>query len=222
MESENRYKKLREDFEFKPNGYRITQDDLANIFKKRGYESLGSRSIIGKIETGKRDVSPYELKGYCEVFNTTSDYLLEIRDTQQKDEDIAMISKTTGLNEDSINTLKILKNSEYMDILNYIMSDYFSFGDFLYNINLYLDNEFDTPIHFDEKTHRYVESIDNISNNPILITDKEKYISIGKKLSNKPSDYKMIFVPVSILESHAMQQIQAQLNKWKREYKEGK
>ena len=34
---ENRYKKLREDFEFTPNGYRMTADQLATIFKERGF-----------------------------------------------------------------------------------------------------------------------------------------------------------------------------------------
>lgn len=72
---ENRYKKLREDFEFTPNGYRMTADQLATIFKERGYDTL-THSAIRKIETDNRNVSEYELKGYCEVFNTTSDYLL--------------------------------------------------------------------------------------------------------------------------------------------------
>ena len=39
---ENRYKKLREDFEFTPNGYRMTADQLATIFKERGYDTFNS------------------------------------------------------------------------------------------------------------------------------------------------------------------------------------
>lgn len=219
---ENRYKKIREDYEFTKHGHRMTMEELADIFKTKGYSSL-TYSAIRKIETNNRNVSEYELKGYCEVFNTTSDYLLGIRDTKPVDENIAMISKTTGLSENAIEALKIIRHSDYINTLNFIMRDYALLGAFLSNIELYLNNKFDTPVHFDDRLGIFVESKD-VSDNPILISSKEKYVSIGRKLDYEVAGqtaFETLSVPVSILESHALHCIQQLLDDWKKEYKKG-
>ena len=134
--------------------------------------------------------------------------------------DIEFISQKTGLNKKSIDTLNILKRSEYIGILNYIMSDYAILGRFLSNLSLYFDNDYDTPVHYDKKLGICVES-DDITNSPIISTNGEKYVSIGKKLDydvcGKPA-YSTIHVPVSILESHALHCIQAQIDDWKQNY----
>lgn len=88
---ENRYKKIREDFEFTEKGYRLTTNKLADIFTKKGYSTL-TDNAIRKIETDKRKVSEYELRGYCEVFNTTSDYLLGFTNVSSIDKEALAIS----------------------------------------------------------------------------------------------------------------------------------
>ena len=102
---ENRYKKIREDFEFTEKGYRLTTKNLAEIFKAKGYSTL-TDNAIRKIETGKRNVSEYELHGYCEVFNTTSDYLLGFTNVSSTDREALAISSVTGLSDKSLNELK--------------------------------------------------------------------------------------------------------------------
>lgn len=102
---ENRYKKIREDYEFTKQGCRLTMEELAEIFKKKGYSTL-TYNAIRKIETDRRNVSDYELKAYCEVFDTTADFLLGISNFKPIDEDVAMISKVTGLSDISIDRLK--------------------------------------------------------------------------------------------------------------------
>lgn len=196
---------------------KMTQGELAkelNIDRNRIQQLETSPKVIPKEE---------ELRAYCEHFNTTSDYLLGIRKTKPLDENIAMINKSTGLNEKAIETLKILKKSEYIDIINFIMSDYALFGRFLSNLSLYFDNDYDTPVHYDKKLGICVES-DDITDSPIISTNGEKYMSIGKKLDydvcGNPA-YETIHVPVSILESHALHCIQAQIDDWKQKYKKG-
>ena len=134
--------------------------------------------------------------------------------------DIEFISQKTGLNKKSIDTLNILKRREYIGILNYIMSDYAILGRFLSNLSLYFDNDYDTPVHYDKKLGICVES-DDITDSPIISTNGEKYVSIGKKLDydvcGNPA-YATIHVPVSILESHALHCIQAQIDDWKQNY----
>lgn len=155
---------------------------------------------------------------YCNFFNCEADYLLGYIDfpTKQTQD----IYELTGLNEKSIETLKILKRSEYIGILNYIMSDYAILGRFLSNLSLYFDNDYDTPVHYDKKLGICVES-DDITDSPIISTNGEKYVSIGKKLDydvcGNPA-YSTIHVPVSILESHALHCIQAQIDDWKQNY----
>ena len=93
---ENRYKKIRENFELTKHGCRITADKLAEIFKERGYSTL-TGNAIRKIETDKRYVSEVELKAYIEVFNTTSDYLLGFTNDPTRQNDRLSASNLTGL-----------------------------------------------------------------------------------------------------------------------------
>lgn len=217
---ENRYKKIREDYEFTPQGHRMTMEELAEIFKKKGYSTL-TYNAIRKIETNKRNVYECEMKGYIEVFHTTADYLLGFTGEPSKNEDRLTVSNVTGLNGNAIKTLEILKGSECTDILNYIMDDYYTFATFLSNLSLYFDNEYDTPVHFDKEKGIFVESGD-ITENSIVRTNGERYLSVGKRLDNDVCGhpaYKSISVPVSILESHALHCIQETINLWKQKYR---
>lgn len=227
---ENRYKKLREDFEFTPNGYRMTADQLATIFKKRGYSTL-THSAIRKIETDNRNVTEHELKGYCEVFNTTSDYLLGISNVSTIDKDTVMIGRMTGLSDAAIQTLiscktgGILADKDFptIDLLNFILSDKVLFHDFLNYLGLYINNTYDTPCYLDPDKHVYVPvPDDNIRNTPFVVAKNERYIAIGKKQTEKvcgEDAYQTINLPVSLLESHAIRIVQSVIDKWKNKYK---
>ncbi len=111
---------------------KMTQDELAkklNIDRNRIQQLETSPKVIPKEE---------ELRAYCEHFNTTSDYLLGIRDTRPVDENLAMISKVTGLSDRSIQVLKKwnkLKKTPIngingyggtdIDALNLLLEDYY-------------------------------------------------------------------------------------------------
>lgn len=79
---------------------KMTQDELASIIQIE-------RNRIQALETSPKVIPKYEeLKAYCDYFNTTADYLLGINPAKPKDEDISMISRTTGLSDISIDRLK--------------------------------------------------------------------------------------------------------------------
>lgn len=106
----------------------MTQDQLA---EKLGIE----RNRIQQLETSHKAIpKDYELKAYCDFFNTTSDYLLNLRDTKPVDENIAMISKVTGLTGTSIETMKKMSNQQKL-IINKLIerSDFFFIQDALRN-----------------------------------------------------------------------------------------
>ncbi len=131
---ENRYKKLREDYEFKENGRRITMKELSNIFIQKGYTSL-THGAIRKLETGQRKLKNIdEVIAYSKFFNVTADYLLGMRDNAVVDENLAMIGRVTGLSDKSIETLKLwVKESkenqlfimDELSVLNMILEDYY-------------------------------------------------------------------------------------------------
>lgn len=226
MKKENIYKQLREQTETDTTPA-LTQGELAAIFENEGNPL--SQSVISKLENQQKEpptTSPDVIKAYATHFNVTADYLLGIRDTKSIDENIAMISKVTGLSEQAIETLKQLHKAhgfnKNMGILNFIMSDTQAFALFLNNLNLFIDNEYDIPIHMEiEGTNRkFVENIDVISNS-ILATGEERSIEIGKctgEYQGQPL-YDFISVPVSILEDYAMQRMQKQMIKWQEKYK---
>ncbi len=180
---ENRYKKIREDFEFTENGYRMTQEKLADIFKQKGYPTL-NHSAIRKIETGNRKVTEYELKGYCEVFKTTSDYLLGIRNTKPVDENLAMISEVTGLNEDAIATLKRLKSNDgctyighnEMNTLNFLLSSYIDIAELLAHIQDFFFTSHKIPVFHTGK----LKNIDGVVTPECIVPDN-KYDVIKTK-----------------------------------------
>lgn len=106
----------------------MTQEQLA--------EKLGiDRNRIQQLETSHKAIpKDYELKAYCDFFNTTSDYLLNLRDTKPVDENIAMISKVTGLTGTSIEIMKEMSNQQKL-IINKLIerSDFFFIQDALRN-----------------------------------------------------------------------------------------
>ncbi len=125
MNNENRFKKLRLETKTKKNKP-LGQDQLAEEFEKLGFPI--SQSVISKTETSKKyppTSSITTIQAYCEYFNTTSDYLLGIRDIQQKDENLAMVSKVTKLSGKSIERLINANTEQTIIIDTFIKSDYF-------------------------------------------------------------------------------------------------
>ena len=207
-----------------PNWYK--KNRIVELRKEAGYNQTQVSEKIGCVlktyqnyEQGHNYPTLEYASKLANLYNVSIDYLLGRSDCRRIED--SYISEKTGLDDNAIQTLKIIKRSGYIvDLINFIMRDYAIYGSFLSNLSLYLDNDYDTPVHFDEKKGRYVESEEPGEN--IMLTNGEKTVTIGKKLNYEvlgAPAYGTIHVPVSILESHALHCIQKQLDEWKKEYK---
>ena len=201
-------------------------NELSNEYIKE-YKADIIRQEIGKVENKDKFPQLFLIDGYSKYFHVTSDYLLGLRDTKPVDENIAMISKVTGLSNDAIETLKSLKNvydfDKDMKIFNYIMSDRRLFSLFLSDLRNYIEPEYDVPIHpvQDEKTKniKYVENIDIESDSIFVNTERCVYVGKENGQFNGEPLYDIMGIPISNLASLSMLQIQEILLKWKEKYK---
>lgn len=220
----NKYKELRMQTETDQSAA-LTQLQLSQIFEAEGYPV--TQSVISKLETSTDPVPTQSLsvlEAYSKHFNVTTDYLLGIRETKQIDENIAMISKVTGLDECSIISLKQLRAGNAMDdffnTLNFtIGNDTSLFISLIEAIRLYLDGNFDTPMHFENNT--FVPMDDGFSTSPITASN-ERCVLIGSyddKLCKGNGGYRTMSIPISILkEAYAIQSIQKILNELKNKW----
>lgn len=219
---ENRYKKIREDYEFTEQGHRMTMEELSDIFKSKGYSSL-TYSAIRKIETGARNVSEYELKGYREVFNTTADYLLGFIDEPSRNESKITTSNVTGLNGKSIRTLEVLKQSIDIDTINFIMSDTHLFVLFLSYLRDYIEPGFTIPLHPEQdkntKNISYVENLDVESDSILANNGRRIYIGKENGEHNGKPLYAHKGILVSELSTLNLLRIQEILQIWKDKFK---
>lgn len=87
----------------------------------KDYDVEPIRQEISKVEKNGKFPQSYLIEGYCKYFNVTSDYLLGIRNNAVVDENIAMIGKTTGLNDEAILKLKSASQNEKL-ILNALIN----------------------------------------------------------------------------------------------------
>lgn len=110
--------------------------ELANEKYIKDYSIDVIRQEIGKVESKGKFPQLFLIDGYSKYFHVTSDYLLGLRDTKPVDENIAMISKKTGLSDTAIETLsswyEYQKNMKRdyqeqiyfpIEILNILLSD---------------------------------------------------------------------------------------------------
>ncbi len=198
----------------------VEQKDTYRSEKEKRDNAIDS--VRKKILKHLNSDTPRELQGeftiaYCKLFKCDADYLLgNINLPTREDTDI---NKKTGLNENAIQTLKILKRSDYIEFINFIMKDYAKFGRFLSSISLYFDNDYDTPVHYDTEKQIYVESEE--PEDTIMLFGNEKTIVVGRKTGDEVLGYpayETIHLPTTILESHAMHCIQLQLDEWKQDF----
>lgn len=215
--SENPYKALREDFEYLPNGYKLTSDRLADEFQDKSkpyYCATLNGNTIRKIENYHRQVYENEMKAYCLRFNTTADFLHGFTSVKYKDNATnEMIERITGLSSDAIDTLTKLKSGKYynqhkfdyaLHTLNLILSTYenanlfeliyhFLFGN--YEIMGHYD-EMGQPIYdgsevfISDRYNANMMSIDStIVNKAILQTITDQLEFWKRSLADKKDDY---------------------------------
>lgn len=181
-----------------------------------------SRNRIQQLEKSPKVIpTSEELKAYCDYFNTTSDYLLGIRKTKPADENLAMISKSTGLNESSIDTLKTICkywDEDLINVVNYMLQNTNTFIDFLSNLSLYMHNEYTTPLFYDPQTGKFVDCSYHTPTGDGITFGKQEVIDNKGTLG-----WRVKGVSTNILESHAILQLLNIISEWKKNYnpKEG-
>ena len=110
----------------------LTQQQLAKKLHR-------NRETINQWENHSRDLKSEDIKALAEFFKTSADYLLGITHTPENDVTLKEISKTTGLNEKSINTLIDYKTltAENTDLINKMLSHNEQFEKLLEEIKNY-------------------------------------------------------------------------------------
>ena len=81
------------------------------------------RGTIAKYETQKRIPSYEHLTAFSEYFNVSTDYLLGIAKNKTPDPDITMICDYTGLSDDAIQTLNIIKGLNVSDTVSALIAE---------------------------------------------------------------------------------------------------
>lgn len=215
--------------ELKKNYLKQYQEQRANNFKylrvtvakennlTRFSELVGIPATrISELEHGHREPSQYHILTYRDYFFrqyniiVSTDYLYGFTDIIENKN--AIFADDIGLSEESINTLKKVKENwdiKENNTLNYVMKDSDAFIDFLKWLSIYIDNEYTIPIYYDSKTREYIDCGYHTSNGD--------GITFGKQITdNKGNDgYKIIGVGVDIIESHAMIQMQEIIKTWR-------
>ena len=224
--SENIFKDLR-------NEKGLTSDELSEKFKKMGYGTLTGQAIR-KIEMkNPRQLTVSEYEAYSKVFNVSVDYLMGLKDTRTKDENINMICKATGLTESSVDTLKALKKNrikykdsrtiQLIDMLNIILSDEVLCEMFLDTLCMVFENPFDTQLHYDKKKKTLIsdivtlETLKDIEGMEVLSMD-ENYIIVGSTTDKGLRR----FIPLSFLDTYNKEQLSKIIDTYKKRYSESK
>lgn len=195
----------------------IAHMTLTEFSKQTGIQ----KSNLSALENGDRDLSLFNIQVYKTFFaqkynlDISTDYLLGYSNNKYADENYQMITRITGLTDESINTLKKNHNGNTADVfddtLNYLISkDFMLFSRFIDAIGMYFDEGYDTPMCWNKELGKFVPIDDGLSNNPIVKV-AEKSVLIGNGHATRS-------IPVSALkESYSMYCIQIILEELKKE-----
>lgn len=207
--------------------------DIAKMPKQVDFQRVMgfTKSDLSNLENGDKPLSLFHIHAYKTYFkdnfnlDISTDFLLGYTDIMKNES--MDIAKDLGLSDDAIKTLKTIKfrsiksisdsPSKQLNILNYILKSEKEFEDFLTNLALFMDNNYETSVFWDNEKHRYVDT-------GYRSADGEIGVTFGYLTKdNKGNDgYKTIGVGIDILESHAMLKMQEIIKTWKNSYKKQK
>lgn len=202
---------------------KLSQSNLIEKLEEKYNVKIG-RNTLSDLENGNyANISLDFLIAFADICKCDVGYLLGEYDHRTiENEDISNI---TGLSESAIETLKTLKSytEKYQDVsgrfteldcLNYIMNDSHQFMEFLDNTASYIDNDFTTPLHYEDKL-------------PVASQQPNGFpeITIGKPIGEFP-DGKTMFslrgMPLEVVETHFFLEAQNAIRDWKKQYQNKK
>lgn len=195
-------------------------EELLNKKYISNYTPNAIRQEISKVENENKIPQLYLIEGYCKYFKVTSDYLLGISENKYADENYQMITRTTGLSDNSISNLKKMHNGnntdDFFKTLNMLIgTDFELFTTFIDAINLYFDDSFNTSMTI---SNNVFKPINNLSDTILNNTENLLYIgSYDNKLCNGTGGYYVKGLPISLLKEayslHAIETILEELKK---------
>lgn len=101
------------------------------------------KSNLSALENGDRDLSLFNIQVYKAFFSEkynldiSTDYLLGYSKNKYADENYQMITRTTGLTDESIDCLKTLKfDDDKLKLLNLLIGNYELFSELLQNLDV--------------------------------------------------------------------------------------
>jgi len=90
------------------------------ISQKELGDAIGiTRQSISLYTMGQRTPDIDVLKNLCEYFNVSADYLVGLAEVETRDMDIKEISKKTGLSEEAIHAIEMIREWDHFSGINY-------------------------------------------------------------------------------------------------------
>lgn len=117
----------------------IAHMTLTEFSKQTGIQ----KSNLSALENGDRDLSLFNIQVYKTFFaqkynlDISTDYLLGYSNNKYADENYQMITRITGLTDESIDCLKTLKfDDDKLKLLNLLIGNYELFSELLQNLDV--------------------------------------------------------------------------------------
>lgn len=165
---------------------------------------------ISKPDGSTVPLNSENLEKLSKIYSVSTDYILGLSDYTSDYNNL--IGEQTGLTNKAIdNLIRLNKHwkATNISILNYIMSDYSTFCEFLNYLNYYFDNEYTIPLYRDNN-HQFKEC-----NNPL------NGIALGKKVLDNAGNQGFEIYSDSVenfVSSYAMYNINRIINQWRDSY----
>lgn len=196
----------------------IAKMSLTEFSKQTGIQ----KSNLSALENGDRELSLFNIQVYKTFFSNrydldiSTDYLLGYSRNKYADENYQMISKVTGLNDSSIDCLKLINSNddglETLSTLNLLMSNYDRFSALLNNIDIILNpTAFKTQAIVQDETFLNNEEI---YNNYIELENNEHFAFVKEDIHG--NEIGALVIDSTILVSHAYRMIERLISEYKR------
>lgn len=198
------------DLDFKKIGTRIRAARKAlGLSQKKLADELGvTERTVRHWELGTSLADTVALVDMSALFGLSTDYLLGISNFTKPENEF--LSEQLGISDKAAITLRYFGKSENSKVLDFIATDPLSFNKFMNNMMMYFDADYDCVLtEANDGKSTYYETAKRPSG------EAEHRILLGRSAENEFGYDKMKCVLPDVVCAAAMQDMQAQLAKWK-------